>query len=88
MAFMFSTKKKQMELTIKTPYRIFSLNQKLSPIHSPDSAELSPKLNNHPLSSKTELHMHSTSYLQDTLSSNSTAKPRESLMSTCTLVDG
>lgn len=25
MAFMFSTKKKQMELTIKTPYRIFNL---------------------------------------------------------------
>ena len=39
MAFMFSTKKKQMELTIKTPYRNFLLIQKPSLIHSPDSAE-------------------------------------------------
>ena len=88
MAFMFSTKKKQMELTIKTPYRTSAITQKLSPNHSPDSAELSPKLNNQPSSFKTEPHPHSTSSLQVTLNSNSTEKPRESLMSTCTLVDG
>lgn len=27
MAYMFSTKKKQMELTIRTPYRKFSINK-------------------------------------------------------------
>lgn len=27
MAYMFSTKKKQMELTIRTPYRTFSINK-------------------------------------------------------------
>ena len=88
MAFMFSTKKKQMELTIKTPYRTSPLSQKLSPNHSQDSAELSPKLNNQPLSFKTEPLPLFTSFLQVTSNSNSTDKPRESLMSTCTPADG
>lgn len=77
MAFMFSTKKKQMELTIKTPYRTSAITQKLSPNHSPDSAESSPKLNNQPLSFKTEPHPHSTSSLPVTSNSNLMEKPRE-----------
>ncbi len=48
LAYMFSTKKKQMELTIRTPYRNCSLIQKPSPTNSQDLAESSPKLNNQP----------------------------------------
>ena len=39
MAYMFSTKKKQMELTIRTPYRIFYNKKTPMLMHSPDSAE-------------------------------------------------
>lgn len=56
LSFMFSTKKKQMELTIRTPYRIYFLTKTLTQTHSPDLAESSLKLNNQPLSFKTELH--------------------------------
>ena len=55
LSFMFSTKKKQMELTIRTPYRINIIIQTPTPIHSQDLAESSLKLNNPPLSFKIEL---------------------------------
>ena len=88
LSFMFSTKKKQMELTIKTPYRTIVLTQKPLPTLSQDSAESSPKLNNPLLLSKIELHPHFTSSLQATWNLSSTVKPRELLTSTCIPADG
>lgn len=55
LSFMFSTKKKQMELTIRTPYRKIVVIQTLTLIHLQVLAESLLKLNNQPLSSKTEL---------------------------------
>lgn len=55
LSFMFSTKKKQMELTIRTPYRKSIIIQIPMPIHSQVLAESSQKLNNPLLSFKTEL---------------------------------
>lgn len=88
MAYMFSTKKKQMELTIRTPYRIIILMQKQLLRVLPDSAELSPKLNNQPSSFKIEHHLLFTFSPQDTWDSNWLKKQRDSVINTCTPEDG
>ena len=88
MAFMFSTKKKQMELTIKTPYRKSAIIQKLSPNHSPDSAESLQKLNNQPLLSKTEHHPLFIYCLQAISDSSLMARPKVLLTNISTQADG
>lgn len=87
-SFMFSTKKKQMELTIRTPYRKSLPTQKPSPNLSQDSAESLPKLNNPPSSSKTEHLQPFTSSLLDTSDSSSLNKRKVLAINISTQADG
>lgn len=87
-SFMFSTKKKQMELTIRTPYRIILITQKPLLTHSQDLAESSPKLNNLPSSFKTEHHQLFTFFLLDISDLNLHNNQKASVTNTFTQVDG
>lgn len=86
--FFFSAKKKQMELTLRTPYSNPQLTQKPSSRTSPASADSSPRISAQWWSSKIDPHPPCTSSPPAPSGSDSMATSKELRTSTFIPADG